>query len=621
MFQVTVDKLTSQEKAASNCIYGNFEAISKYIKINEYFFKYIYEKSEIPNKTIYLNGEQRKLLSVCLGNIINIYFDNTTVNFLETASFDVIHIIPKNKVLEMDDDEINYIKQHLYDIPIGGSYNVKNSKGFIYKLSSASISDKIEVINASTEIIINGNNNNVVFTNKQNTEIFKNKFNFNEMDIGGLDKEFLILFRRAFSSRLMPQKIKEELGIKDIKGIMLYGPPGNGKSLIARKLSQIINAKSLQIVTGPSLLDKYVGGSEQNVRKLFEQAEADYKSNNKTNEIHVIICDECDSIFKKRGNGQSTGENVTDNVVNQFLSKIDGPESLPNILLICMTNNLHVIDPAIIRPGRVELLLEIKLPDSKGRYEIFDIHLRKINNSHKEQLNLNEFVNLSENFTGAEIEGVVENAKSYAMARVIDPENLKEKCDYEKIIITQEDVVKSLNEITPAFGTKSKIISIISSKAFSLENEEYNNVYENICNLNYEMGKVNSVMIKGKNYSGKTTMACHIAQYIESSCIKFINAESLIGSKKDSMLYEIISDCSKSTKSTIILDSIEKIIEFSSYNRFYNNSILQIIYILLDKVIEQDRKINVIMTSSNPTLMENLGFNDLIKNQYTVNEY
>lgn len=97
------------------------------------------------------------------------------------------------------------------------------------------------------------------------------------MGIGGLDKEFNAIFRRAFASRVFPPELVEQLGCKHVKGILLYGPPGTGKTLMARQIGQMLNAREPKIVNGPQILDKYVGESEANVRRLFAEAEEEEK--------------------------------------------------------------------------------------------------------------------------------------------------------------------------------------------------------------------------------------------------------------------------------------------------------------------------------------------------------
>ena len=186
------------------------------------------------------------------------------------------------------------------------------------------------------------------------------------MGIGGLDSQFTSMFRKAFATRMFPG-IVSKMRMNHVRGMLLYGPPGCGKTLIARQIAKVLDVddKNVKIVNGPEVLSKMVGESEENIRKQFADAEEEYKREGENSSLHIIIFDEMDSIMKVRGKGDNLG--VSDNVVNQLLSKIDGVDALNNILIIGMTNRKDMIDPAILRPGRLEVHIEVPLPNLEGR--------------------------------------------------------------------------------------------------------------------------------------------------------------------------------------------------------------------------------------------------------------
>ena len=228
------------------------------------------------------------------------------------------------------------------------------------------------------------------------SSMFLRDFDFEKLGIGGLNAEFNEIFRRAFASRIFPTHITKSMGINHVRGMLLYGPPGCGKTLIARQIGKVLNAREPKIVNGPEILNKYVGGSEEKIRELFaevsgfvsngfndlsislktitnfhttimpKKAEEEQKEAGDASMLHIIILDEMDAICKQRGSVRD-GTGVSDSVVNQLLSKIDGVDSLNNILLIGMTNRKDMIDDALLRPGRLEVHVEIGLP---GKFNI-----------------------------------------------------------------------------------------------------------------------------------------------------------------------------------------------------------------------------------------------------------
>ena len=135
-----------------------------------------------------------------------------------------------------------------------------------------------------------------------NSSLFKTKdFSFEKLGIGGLDKQFEDIFRRAFSSRVFPQSVVKRLGIQHVKGMLLHGPPGTGKTLIARQIGKMLNGREPKICNGPEVMSKYVGQSEENIRALFADAEAEQKLKGDDSELHIIIFDEIAAVCKARG--------------------------------------------------------------------------------------------------------------------------------------------------------------------------------------------------------------------------------------------------------------------------------------------------------------------------------
>lgn len=488
---------------------------------------------------ICFNNFQRGWLNATLNSII---ICNTQLSSsfepIKSIKFIAKNLYPKKGQVEITDEMIERLKYELVGIPINAELELIGCSKKVSLIPIIENTFGCQVIALETEIKIISTDKTIVIETNDTKELFNGKFNFVDIGVGGLDKQFDIIFRRAFLSRLIPDKILKNLGVNHVRGLMLYGPPGCGKTLIARQIGKILNCEEPKIVSGPSLLSSYHGKSEENIRDLFKDAFAD-KQNKK---LHLIILDEFDAIARKRGSLNDSG--ISDKLVNQFLSMIDGPESLNNILLIALTNRLELLDEALLRPGRFEIQIEIGLPDQKGRLDILHIHTNKMKQTGflDTNVDLKEIAEMSTNFTGAELEALVKNAVSFTISKDLDPENLHMLKNINPIV-TQVELVKSTKEIKPQFGTISKQIEIITSRPFTLYSNEYEQVYNDILQKisNLNKGNVLSILIQGDRNVGKTTMACQIAKKCMLNCLKFVNSESLLNMHaKENQLYDMI---------------------------------------------------------------------------------
>lgn len=603
-------QLKQQHHGFTNSIYSNNVNLQGIYLLNNIPFNFINDKIYLDGE-IGMNMKQRIFMNLAIGNNVEIKECNMKIKPIDKLEF-CIKSSSREKLNINTEEFSEIIKSKLINIPIvkTNNYIIAYQPNINIFLITTKIDDEkyINIITEDTEITFLSLDNNIVIE-MSNKNLFKSEFNFKEMGIGGLDEEFQIIFRRAFSTRLLPQKVLDDLNINHVRGILLYGPPGCGKTLIARKIGQILDCHEPKIVNGPSLLSKYVGESEENVRKLFQDAIEDTSG-----KLHLIICDEFDAICRKRGSrSDSTG--INDNIVNQLLSMIDGPKSLNNILLICMTNRKDFLDEAVLRPGRLEVQIEIQLPDDKGRHDILTIHTKNMSGKqYMHNVNLYEIAKLTKNYTGAELESVVKNAVSYSLAREINPNELINK--NIKPIITQDDFLKAIEEIKPMFGSKSNELSIITHNELIMNDliqEIYNKTLETISQV--KLGYKYVSLLVGPHKSGKTKLLAHIAEASECQCIKFINSDSLMHeSDKGLRIYEIIDQALKTNNSIIILDSLENLIEYSPLGSIYNNKILQVIYTLLNKNIPHDKKIVFLISSSNPELMKLLSIDTLCDN-------
>ncbi|GLD61174.1 vesicle-fusing ATPase isoform X1, partial [Lates japonicus] len=455
-------------------------------------------------------------------------------------------------------------------------------------------------------------------TKEARQTIINPEWNFEKMGIGGLDKEFSDIFRRAFASRVFPPDIVEQMGCKHVKGILLFGPPGCGKTLMARQIGKMLNAREPKVVNGPEILNKYVGESEANIRKLFAEAEEEQKRLGANSGLHIIIFDELDAICKQRGTGaSSTG--VHDTVVNQLLSKIDGVEQLNNILVIGMTNRPDLIDDALMRPGRFEVKMEIGLPDEKGRVQILTIHTNKMRNFNllATDVNIKELAAETKNYSGAELEGLVRAAQSTAMNRHIKATSTVE-VDMEraeKLQVTRADFLGSLNnDIKPAFGTNQEDYSSYIMNGIIKWGDPVTHVLDDGELLvqqtkNSDRTPLVAVLLEGPPHSGKTALAAKIAEDSQFPFIKICSPDKMIGHSEISKcqaIKKVFDDAYKSQLSCVVVDDIERLLDYVPIGPRFSNLVLQALLVLLKKAPPKGRKLLIIGTTSRKDVLQEM---------------
>jgi len=447
--------------------------------------------------------------------------------------------------------------------------------------------------------------------------LFDQGWKFDDMGIGGLGGQFQEMFRRAFVSRIFPPEVVEKLGIVHCKGIMLYGPPGTGKTLMARQIGKMLNGMDPKVVNGPEIMSKYVGESEENVRKLFIDAEQEQLERGENSQLHVIIFDEIDAICKERGStGGGTG--VADSVVNQLLSKIDGVEALTNVLLIGMTNRLDMIDEALLRPGRFELKLQIGLPDEEGRVEIFKIHTKKlVDNKYLDDLSIiPQLAARAKNFSGAEIAGLIRAAVSYATNRCMKDDSPTE-IDQRKLAqlkVSDDDFNLAFADVIPAFGSQQD--EFVKSGDDIVEWDLNVDVILKTGKLLVQQAAQStrtplvSCLLAGPPGAGKTSLAARIAQNSEFPFIKLITPDKLVGlgtAHKISRIKKVFEDAYKSVNSVVVVDDIERLIEFVEIGNRFSNDILQALLVLIKKAPPPGHHMLIVATTSNYEVMRNMG--------------
>jgi len=270
-------------------------------------------------------------------------------------------------------------------------------------------------------------------------------------DIGGLEKVKQEL-REAVEWPLKYPEIYEKLGLQPPRGIILFGPPGTGKTMLAKAVANESEANFIS-VKGPELLSKWVGESEKHVREIFRKARQAAPC--------IIFFDEIDSIAPRRGGITDSG--VTDRVISQLLTELDGIEELRGVMVIAATNRPDLVDPALLRPGRFDRLLYVGPPDKEARLEIFKIHTKGM--SLADDVNLETLAERTDGYVGADIKEVVRTAASLALREFL------QKYNYDKDV-----VAKHLNELKVEMRHFEEALKKVKPSAKRLKAVDYDKV-------------------------------------------------------------------------------------------------------------------------------------------------
>ncbi|MGC9071371.1 MAG: proteasome-activating nucleotidase [Acidilobus sp.] len=240
-------------------------------------------------------------------------------------------------------------------------------------------------------------------------------------DVGGLENQVREIYEVVGLPLIKPE-LFSELGVEPPKGILLYGPPGTGKTLLARALAGEVKATFIRVVAS-QFVNKFIGEGARIVREVFRLAREKNPS--------IIFIDEIDAIGARRVDMGTSGDREVQRTMLQLLAELDGFDPLEGVKVIAATNRIDLLDPALLRPGRFDRLIEVPLPDKKGRVEILKIHTRYMK---LKDVDLEEIAAMTDGFSGAELKAAVTEAGFFA---------IREGMKY----VTQDHFIKAVDKV------------------------------------------------------------------------------------------------------------------------------------------------------------------------------
>lgn len=527
--------------------------------------------------------------------------DQVTLEKTEVREAEKITLAPTGSMMIKGGE--NYLKRALQNKPL------MTGDMFRVRLISSPISFAVAETQPDSPVVVTGRTQVSISTDaavpeKQAESEERAVPDVSYEDIGGLNEE-LEQVREMIEMPLRNPEIFEELAIDPPKGVILHGPPGTGKTLIAKAVANEADANFISI-SGPEIMSKYYGDSEEELRDIFEEAEE--------NAPTVIFFDELDSIAPGR---EDSGE-MERRIVAQLLSLMDGLEAREEVIVVGATNRVDAIDPALRRGGRFDREIEIGVPDKEGRHQILQIHTRGM--PYSEDIDLEELAERTHGFVGADLESLAKEAAMSAVRKIrsdIDIEKEVPAEVLENLQVEKDDFEYALSIVQPSAmreffveipdvsyedigGLESTKQELVEAVEWPLQHGE---IFEHMSTTSPK-----GILLYGPPGTGKTLMAKAVANASDSNFIAVKGPELMnkyVG-ESEKAVREVFEKAKQNAPAIIFFDEIDAIAGERDGSSMSSEATEKVVSQLLTELdgVEELEDVVVIAASNRPDMID-----------------
>jgi len=536
---------------------------------------------------INIDGQMRKNVGVSLNDAVQ-------VKKVETKTAKTVVLMPINDVVTVDKEFTDFVKNRLKGLPLSDDDEIS------VMILGNSMEFKISKLTPKGVVKINRSSNLTILDETPSDR----KIHITYEEVGGL-RTVIKSMREIVELPLKHPELFSRLGVEPHSGVLLYGPPGCGKTLLAKVLATESEA-NMYSINGPEIMNKYYGETEARLREIFKEA--------KDNSPSIIFIDEIDAIAPKR---EEVFGDVEKRVVAQLLALMDGLTDRGNVVVLGATNRPDSVDPALRRPGRFDREIEISVPNIDGRIEILQIHTRGMPIG--KDVDLKKLASELHGYTGADIKSLCRESAIKAIRRYLPKIDLETKRIPSKILQSMEiqlcDISDAMHEIVPTamrefYVERAKILwKDVGGLSYAKKVLE-DNIITSINNPNKfsKMGirPPKGVLLYGPPGCGKTLLARALAAECGTNMI-LVRGQDILSKwvgESEKAIREIFRKARSSAPCIIIFDEMDSLVKFKTAEEGRQNDTI-LTQILTEMEESGAAKIGVVGITSRPDLVDN----------------